>query len=119
MGRRCRFWHPDDLLKGPADKTDTTSSGTLTNPVVMATQTSGHDGEARRPTPRKQRPSPKMQPTLRVLEELSEDDLARLRQTEIDQLKKRFPKERLSVIEGDPERYLVVFSPTDPDWVSL
>ena len=119
MGQRCRFRHPADLLKDPLDGSGPTSEGPELNPAFISTHTSGRDEEAKRPNPAQRQPVVvRNPPTLKVLEGLSEDDLVKLRQTEIDQLKKRFPKGKVSVIEGDPERYLVEFSPTDPDWVS-
>lgn len=42
-----------------------------------------------------------------------------LRQTEIQQLQKRFRGEKCVIVaEGPPTNFIVTFEPTDPDWVS-
>uniref|UniRef100_UPI0037E80364 uncharacterized protein isoform X2 n=1 Tax=Semicossyphus pulcher TaxID=241346 RepID=UPI0037E80364 len=98
MEDRCRFWHPpqfpnvDDLL-GPGHKT---------GPV--------------------QRMPPVARPG--ILQEvklcdLTEDVAKQLRDTEIKQLQKRFPKDQLIIQErsdGKITYYRVAVEATDPDW---
>ncbi|PIK36763.1 hypothetical protein BSL78_26407 [Apostichopus japonicus] len=102
-GAACSFRHPErkhDDQKGEE--------------VPLATQGGNQDEDgAEKPTP--QKPRMQIQTFLR-LSELTDEDLPRLRQTEIQQLKKRFPDALEMENEGDPSIYRVVVHPTDPDW---
>lgn len=52
------------------------------------------------------------------LSELTEDVARKLRETEIEQLKKRIPKEQLIIQEQDGLAYYrATVEATDPDWV--
>lgn len=98
MEDRCRFWHPPQLP--PVDD----------QPVHT-------------------RPAQRMAPVARpgILQEvklcdLSEDVAKQLRDTEIKQLTKRFPKDQLIVQErsdGKVTYYRATVEATDPDWVNI
>uniref|UniRef100_A0A8D2ZFD1 Nucleoporin NUP42 n=1 Tax=Scophthalmus maximus TaxID=52904 RepID=A0A8D2ZFD1_SCOMX len=98
MEDRCRFLHPpqfplvDDLLV----------SGNLTRPAQRMP-----------PVPR-----PSIPQEIQLCD-LTEDVAEQLRETEIKQLKKRFPKDQLIVQErsdGKVTYYRVTVEATDPDW---
>lgn len=98
MEDRCRFWHPPQFP--PVDD----------QPVHT-------------------RPARRMPPVARpgILQEvklcdLTEDVTKQLRDTEIKQLKKRFPKDQLIVQErsdGKVTYYRATVEATDPDWVNI
>ncbi|XP_022610275.1 uncharacterized protein LOC111228580 [Seriola dumerili] len=98
MEDRCRFWHPPQIP--PVD-----------NMPVSGNQT---------------RPAQRMPPVPRpsILQEiklcdLTEDLANQLRDTEIKQLKKRFPKDQLIVQERSDGKliyYRATVQATDPDW---
>ncbi|XP_047195701.1 uncharacterized protein si:dkey-24l11.2 [Hippoglossus stenolepis] len=98
MEDRCRFWHPPQL------------------PSVDDLPVSGDQ----------MRPAQRMIPVPRpgILQEvklcdLTEDVAEQLRETEIKQLKKRFPKDRLIIQErsdGKVTFYRMTVEATDPDW---
>lgn len=100
MEDRCRFWHPPQLP--PVDN--------LPDP-----------GNQTRPT---QRMAPVPRPS--ILQEvklcdLTEDLTKQLRDTEIKQLQKRFPKDQLIIQErsdGKVTYYRATVEATDPDWVN-
>lgn len=88
---RCRFWHPDDL------------------PPVAEPNT----------RPREPVEPPSVIQDVR-LSELTEEVARRLRDTEITQLAKRFPRDQLIVQEredGQLTLYRFIVHPSDPDWV--
>ncbi|XP_049929691.1 uncharacterized protein si:dkey-24l11.2 [Epinephelus moara] len=98
MEDRCRFWHPPQFP--PVDD---------------------------HPVPRiNPRPALSMPPVPRPgtlqevkLRDLTEDVAKQLRDTEIKQLKKRFPKDQLIIQERDDGKvtyYRVTVEATDPDW---
>ncbi|KAK5902263.1 hypothetical protein CesoFtcFv8_007536 [Champsocephalus esox] len=98
MEDRCRFWHPPQFPQ----EDDQPVSGNYP------------------------RPAQRMQPVPRpgILQEvklcdLTEDVTKQLRDTEINQLKKRFPKEQLIIQErsdGMLTYYRATVEATDPDW---
>ncbi|XP_023278385.1 uncharacterized protein LOC111667049 isoform X1 [Seriola lalandi dorsalis] len=98
MEDRCRFWHPPQIP-------------TVDNMPVSGNQT---------------RPAQRMPPVPRpsILQEvklcdLTEDLANQLRDTEIKQLKKRFPKDQLIVQERSDGKliyYRATVQATDPDW---
>lgn len=100
MEDRCRFWHPPELP--PVD--DQSFPGNHT------------------------RPAPRFPPVSRPgllnevkLCDMTEDIAKQLRDTEIKQLKKRFPKDQLIIQErsdGKVTYYRATVCPTDPDWVN-
>lgn len=104
-GSSCNFRHPEKKAEDDKEEGEEV-------PVALG---DGQDvGPARKPTPR---PKVQIQTYLRT-SELKDDDLKRLRQIEIQQLKKRFRDVLEMENEGHPTIYRVVLQPTDPDWVS-
>lgn len=96
MEDRCRFWHPPQF------------------PSADAQPVAGHVNGARPTVPR---PSALHEVTLR---ELTEDVAKKLRSTEIEQLRKRFPREKLIIQEqNELAYYRATFESTDPDWVKM
>ncbi|XP_054756515.2 uncharacterized protein LOC129262423 [Lytechinus pictus] len=102
-GKRCRFLH--------AEKNET----------VVDNEDNAHE-DSKAP---KQEDEGGWQParkpvgpvTSRPLSELKEGDAAKMRETEITQLKKRFPGDKLVVSDdGDNPSYRFTIKPTDPDW---
>lgn len=97
MEDRCRFWHPSQL----PSLDDHDGGGNNTRPI-----------QRRAVVPR---PS-----NLREVKlcELTEDVAKKLRDTEIEQLKKRFLREQLIIQEQNGLAYYrVPVEATDPDWV--
>ncbi|XP_076588210.1 uncharacterized protein LOC143321641 [Chaetodon auriga] len=98
MEDRCRFWHPPQL------------------PSLDDRAVPGNYGRSAQRMPPVPRPS--------ILQEvklcdLTEDAAKQLRDTEIKQLKKRFPKDQLIIQErsdGKLTYYRVKVEATDPDW---
>uniref|UniRef100_A0A1A8CLI0 Nucleoporin NUP42 n=1 Tax=Nothobranchius kadleci TaxID=1051664 RepID=A0A1A8CLI0_NOTKA len=96
MEDRCRFWHPQEILDS----------------VPVA----GNHNKAAQSFPPVSRPSG---PQEVKLCNVTEDVAKQLRETEIRQLKKRFPKDQLIVQErsdGKVTYYRVTVEATDPDW---
>uniref|UniRef100_A0A1A8MST3 Nucleoporin NUP42 n=3 Tax=Nothobranchius TaxID=28779 RepID=A0A1A8MST3_9TELE len=96
MEDRCRFWHPQEILDN----------------VPVA----GNHNKAAQSFPPVSRPSG---PQEVKLCNVTEDVAKQLRETEIRQLKKRFPKDQLIVQErsdGKVTYYRVTVEATDPDW---
>lgn len=97
MEDRCRFWHPAEQLSADAQP------GRGRNPRPAA-------GTAALP-----RPSVLHEVKL---SELTEDVAKKLRDTEIEQLKKRIPREQLIIQEQNGLAYYrATIEATDPDWV--
>lgn len=100
MEDRCRFWHPPELP--PLDSLP--DSGNHTRPTQRMA-----------PVPR-----PSILQEVKLCD-LTEDLTRQLRDTEIKQLKKRFPKDQLIVQErsdGKVTYYRATVEATDPDWVN-
>ncbi|XP_061915627.1 uncharacterized protein si:dkey-24l11.2 [Entelurus aequoreus] len=98
MEDRCRFWHPPQLLS-------------TNDNVQSATQATFAQKRA-------QAPHPNILQEVKLCD-LTEDVAAQLRETEIKQLKRRFPKERLIVQErsdGKVTYYRATVEASDPDW---
>ena len=102
-GNRCRFLHPkrrqetSTEMRAAAKEEKTQSENPrVVKPTFQAPHIQVHNRET-----------------------VSGETLKQLRETELRQLKRRFPKEKLEVVEeGDTlSRYILNFSPTDPDWV--
>uniref|UniRef100_A0A1A7WXN6 Nucleoporin NUP42 n=1 Tax=Iconisemion striatum TaxID=60296 RepID=A0A1A7WXN6_9TELE len=96
MEDRCRFWHPQELLDNV--------------PVP------GNHTKAVQSFPPVSHPSG---PQEVKLSDVTEDVAKQLRETEIRQLKKRFPKDQLIIQErsdGKVTYYRVAVEATDPDW---
>ncbi|KAF7660962.1 hypothetical protein LDENG_00270780 [Lucifuga dentata] len=98
MEDRCRFWHPPQLPL-------------LDEKPMPETYT--------RPTPRMPpAPGPCILQEVKLCD-LTEDIAKQLRETEIRQMKKRFPKDRLIIQErsdGQVTYYRATVESTDPDW---
>ncbi|XP_051580434.1 uncharacterized protein LOC127456132 [Myxocyprinus asiaticus] len=99
MENRCRFWHPqqlpplEDQPHGPRERSSFRPSAPATRP-------------------------PKTQEQAK-LADLTEEVCKQLRATEVAQLMKRFPKDKLIVQEredGQLTYYRVAVQATDPDW---
>lgn len=97
-GKSCRFLHRKDeqgeLAEGEPHPQEDEEAG------------------ARKPV---QRSVIQIQTYLR-LSELTDDDLQKLRNQEVQQLKKRFPDLLEMENEGQPSIYRILVHPTDPDW---
>ena len=103
-GNRCRFLHQK---RGNEKQTDQ-------EPRADKEEKGSSD------TPRVVKPAfqaPHIQVYSR--ETVTAEMLKQLRETELRSLKRRFPKEKLEIVEeGDTvSRFIITFSPTDPDWV--
>uniref|UniRef100_H3B4W6 Nucleoporin NUP42 n=1 Tax=Latimeria chalumnae TaxID=7897 RepID=H3B4W6_LATCH len=104
MEDRCRFWHPEE------------------QPPVRARADYQRDNSTPEPKPviprlPVARPSVVMEEV--KLDELTPDACRHLRVTEINQLMKRFPKEKLIIQESEDKKvtyYRATVYPTDPDW---
>ncbi|KAM7002398.1 uncharacterized protein LKV04_003674 isoform 1-T2 [Tautogolabrus adspersus] len=98
MEDRCRFWHPPQL------------------PSVDEVHIADHNA---RPTQRMPPvPRPNMLQEIKLCD-LTEEASKQLRDTEIKQLKKRFPKDQLIIQErsdGKITFYRAAVEATDPDW---
>ncbi|XP_072138419.1 uncharacterized protein [Mobula birostris] len=105
MEERCRFWHPERLpvLRDPVDPEPTRINlrpgpGPLIRPPL---------------------PRPAVVKDEVKLTELTQEVARQLRETEINQLLKRFPKDQLIIQESEDGKqtfYRIVVEPTDPDW---
>uniref|UniRef100_H3DPK5 Nucleoporin NUP42 n=1 Tax=Tetraodon nigroviridis TaxID=99883 RepID=H3DPK5_TETNG len=90
MEDRCRFWHPPQLLSVDDKARPAQRTASVPRPGVL------HEVKLR---------------------ELTEDVARKLRDTEIEQLKKRIPREQLIIQEQDGLAYYrATIEPTDPDW---
>lgn len=101
MEDRCRFWHPPQLPP-------------LDDPSAAAIQSKSTPGHPPVPHPGG------LQEV--KLCEMTEDMAKQLRDTEIKQLKKRFPKDQLIIQErsdGKLTYYRASVEATDPDWVTF
>lgn len=101
MEENCRFWHPPHLL--PVD----------------GMPAPGNPSKAPASFPPASRPGGLQGVKLC---DLTEDAAKKLRDTEIQQLKKRFPKDQLIIQErsdGKVMYYRVSVEATDPDWVNV
>lgn len=101
MEDRCRFWHPPQLP--PLDDQPVPGNYSRSAPRIQ-------------PVPR-----PGILQDVKLCD-LTEDLAKQLRDTEIRQLKKRFPKEQLIIQErsdGKVTYYRASVAATDPDWVNI
>lgn len=97
MEDRCRFWHPPQLLSVDNQP----SHGNNTQPAQRMAAV----------------PRPSILHEVK-LSELTEDVAKKLRDTEIEQLKKRIPREQLIIQEQNGLAYYrATVEATDPDWV--
>lgn len=97
MEDRCRFWHPPQLLS----VSDQPGSGHNTRPAQRIAAV----------------PRPSVLSEVKLCE-LTEDVAKKLQDTEIEQLKKRIPREQLIIQEQNGLAYYrATVEATDPDWV--
>lgn len=99
MEDRCRFWHPPQL------------------PLLDDHQPVGGDHTG--PAARTVAANPPTALQVVKLSEMTEEVAKKLRDTEIRQLKKRFPKDQLIIQEqsdGSLTYYRATVTATDPDW---
>ncbi|XP_046366802.2 uncharacterized protein LOC124142396 [Haliotis rufescens] len=131
-GERCRFWHPmdmmDDLIENFDESVDIQETSNHGNTKIAAeskdsTNGSGarqqmSSGQRQQTFPSRPPVKPPNQKILLRRETASQEEMDKLRKTEIDQLKKRFPRDRCKVINDDPDTFQcnVNFHPSDPDW---
>lgn len=104
MEERCRFVHPQQFPP-------------IGEPPRPAAGGSANSTKARTPVARPHQGQQEVR-----LSELTNEVAKELRTTEIQQLTKRFPKDRLIVQEredGKVTYYRVTVQPTDPDWVKF
>ncbi|XP_007906266.1 uncharacterized protein si:dkey-24l11.2 isoform X2 [Callorhinchus milii] len=104
MEERCRFWHPEKQppLRDPVDMERTR---VVHRPAGPGLHLPG--------------PPPTMSKEEVKLTELTQEVARELRGTEITQLIKRFPKDKLIVQEREDGKltyYRITVQPTDPDW---
>ncbi|XP_077566367.1 uncharacterized protein LOC144182203 [Stigmatopora nigra] len=98
MEDRCRFWHPPQMLSVDRQVESNEKNGLAQKRVSVA--------------------RPHVLQEVKLCE-LTEEVGAQLRETEIKQLKRRFPKERLIIQErsdGKVTYYRATVEATDPDW---
>ncbi|KAJ8344051.1 hypothetical protein SKAU_G00313800 [Synaphobranchus kaupii] len=98
MEDRCRFWHPEQL---------------------PSLEDRSRPSERGAPGPRASVARPNAVQMTAKLSELTAEVVKRLRDTEIRQLLKRIPKDRLIVQEREDgllTYYRITVQPTDPDW---
>eukprot|EP00061_Rhincodon_typus_P012327 g37991.t1 len=104
MEERCRFWHPEKQppLRDCVGPEPAQASPRPVGPLI------------RPPVPR-----PAVVKDEVKLTELTQEVARQLRETEISQLMKRFPKDQLIIQESESGKqtyYRIVVEPTDPDW---
>ncbi|XP_046549896.1 uncharacterized protein LOC124259746 [Haliotis rubra] len=123
-GERCRFWHPVDMMNDLTENfNESVEIQETPNDGVESTNESGarqQTGSGRRQQTFPNRP-PVRPPNQKILlkrETASQEEMDKLRKTEVDQLQKRFPKDRCKVIKDGPDTFQcnVNFHPSDPDW---
>ncbi|XP_018423135.1 PREDICTED: uncharacterized protein LOC108796193 [Nanorana parkeri] len=95
METHCRFWHPENI------------------PPV-------HDHSvSKKPVPREKVERPSVIPEVIRASNVTPEVAAQLRKTEVSQLLKRFPKDKVIIQEredGKVTYYRITVQPTDPDW---
>lgn len=104
MAERCRFWHPEDLPP-------------LTDKPALQKSIDCHRSQIK--TPRTPVARPAIVKEEARLKEITPDIVVLLRETEVSQLMKRFPKEKLIIQEREDGKltyYRVLIAATDPDW---
>lgn len=109
LGSRCHFYHPkptDGIIK---EKGVPSSEGQTDVPKVDG------DADGWRPVVK-----PKF---IYVYQraDVTEEKLTEMRETELKQLKRRFPADKLRTISETDENAVFIFTffPSDPDWVSI
>ncbi|XP_043933776.1 uncharacterized protein LOC122806979 [Protopterus annectens] len=108
MAGRCHFWHPEDLPPLIANSDVEKSSNYRGSQIKTLIK-----------TPRTPVTRPSVLKEEARLEEITPDVAASLRETEVSQLMKRFPKDKLIIQEREDGKltyYRVLIEATDPDW---
>ncbi|XP_041367503.1 uncharacterized protein LOC121382082 [Gigantopelta aegis] len=113
-GRRCRFRHPRDVMEDMSDNFQHNICEEVVNTLDNINITTEHV-----PTPRLTRTKLPVRPsqTLRK-EDATDAAIEKLRQTEIEQMKKRFTKDKFTILEDQSSEFKMKFTfcPSDPDW---
>ncbi|ESO89970.1 hypothetical protein LOTGIDRAFT_234076 [Lottia gigantea] len=102
LGKRCRFEHKTiSFSEAPAKSEEPVPLEVHPQPVLTAVR----------------RPVIPVKKTL-MRSTATDEEIKNLRKTEIDQFKKRFPSDKLTVITDDDKKFLArfCFTPSDPDW---
>lgn len=116
-GLRCIFYHPTgprpEDLKKKNDNAVSIESSTGINIVEEATEEKQSPGDWRQVSR-----APKIINVIKR-EDVNPEKQMELRKTEIQQLKRRFPTERLQIVSDSEEKasFIFTFFPSDPDWV--
>lgn len=127
FGNNCKFYHPTKQLKPGTEEikgvgkqtvdytvVDDKTAGNQVNKIAKENEPGVADDGFRQVT-RKVR-------VVNVYErkDIDETKQKELRQTEIQQLKRRFPSDKIRTLEETEKKaaYVVTFLPSDPDWVS-
>ena len=113
FGKRCQYFHP-------TGKQNVSDQPKKTHEVKSSQKPADEKSEAQ--TPQTVAPTFKP-PHIQVYnrDTVSGEKLTELRETELRQLKRRFPKDKLEIVEEGStlSKYTFTFTPTDPDWVIL
>lgn len=111
MGNKCRFWHPKDVLD-----LDAPENGNFVDVARQETVTGTE--QAGESVPAKKQPGRRVfsRPDKYKLEALADGELAKLRETEIEQIKKRYPNGQGEAL-GTRYGFQFILMPSDPDWV--
>ncbi|XP_045156477.2 uncharacterized protein LOC123522982 [Mercenaria mercenaria] len=113
FGKRCTYYHPNKPEKKANSEEDPSSlSGVTEKPVQEKVERAPAESGWR------QISRPPRIINVFKREDLSQEKQAELRETEIKQLKRRFPADKLQVVTETEEsaRFIFTFFPTDPDW---
>lgn len=104
LGDKCKFLHPDiGVVKNLQEERPDDGKAKLQ--AVVKPQTKGR-APVKPPLGRQM---------IHNINELKPEEFTQLRETEIQQLKKRYPK-RQEIRDGEEMQYKFTFRPTDPDW---
>lgn len=114
-GRRCTFSH-SAVRKGAADSTSIKESSVSHDEQKVNLQQITEEQRAACEWRQVRRP-PKII-NVYTRDDVIQEKQAELRETEIKQLKRRFPADRLKIVTETPENAVFIFTfvPTDPDW---
>ncbi|KAK6188083.1 hypothetical protein SNE40_004344 [Patella caerulea] len=127
-GHRCRLFHPKDLMENVEDPVDGLLS--LNDVHNSISNTVGMDEKKMEAVPTTNLKVSKVSrllrlPVLPVKKVLlpkrsaaSREELNGMRTTEIEQMKKRFPNDKLIIVEENNKNFVAsfCFTPSDPDW---
>lgn len=128
-GKRCKFLHQEDQVPSSAEDKD--DDYERESPQLKYRE--GEEKESRNdssPAKSTKQNAQSQNPRVPYIPQgvrrwqrsnLDDTEASRLRRTEIEQLVKRFPKNKLKVERDTQDSFkcVVTFTPTDPDWVSM